>query len=194
VLTEAAARWLLVLHTALGVAAVGAATHLVLWARGLRRGSFARLPAIKRFAWLALALHTAAFAAGTAMYPTYKVEVRTAYLENSEAIVADQASHQRQLERIAAREAAEPPAPTATGALVRRAASAARWFDVKEHWIALGLLAALGLVLVLAQLDPRAPEAARPLLPVIFGLTLVLAGTVWLGAVIGVLTAAWRAV
>ena len=77
---------------------------------------------------------------------------------------------------------------------MRRAAQAARWFDVKEHWIALGLLASLALVLVLAQLDPRAPDAARPLLPVVFGLALLIAATVWLGAVIGVITAAWRAV
>jgi hypothetical protein len=29
---------------------------------------------------------------------------------------------------------------------------------------------------------------------VIFGLTVVIAGTLWLGAVIGVLTASWRAI
>jgi hypothetical protein len=76
--------------------------------------------------------------------------------------------------------------------MVRRAAQAARWFDVKEHWIALGILASLGLVLVLAFWDPR--TAGRELAPVVFGLALIIAGTLWLGAVIGVLTAAWRAV
>jgi hypothetical protein len=191
VLTEAAARWLLVLHTALGVAAVGAATHLVLWLRRVLRGELGRLRAVRRFAWLVVALQLAAFAAGNAMYPTYKVEVRAAYLENSTAIVADQEGHERALERVATRERAHPPAPTATGELVRRAAAAARWFDVKEHWIALGILAALGLVLVLAFWDPR---AGRELAPVILGLAAIVAATLWLGAIIGVVTASWRAV
>lgn len=191
-LTEAAARWLLVLHTALGAAAVGAATHLVVWSRGFLRGEFGRLGAVRRFAWIALALQLAAFAAGNLMYPTYKVEVRAAYLENSVAIVADQDSHQRALERVAARETARAPAPTATGELVSRAAAAARWFDLKEHWIALGLLASLGLVLVLALWDPR--DGGRELVPVMFGLAVIVAATLWLGAVIGVATASWRAV
>jgi len=192
VLTETAARWLLVLHTALGVAAVGAATHLVLWLRRVLRGEHGRLRAVRRFAWLLLALQLAAFAAGNAMYPTYKVEVRTAYLENATAIVADQESHDRALERVAAHERARPPASTATGELVRRAAAAARWFDVKEHWIALGLLGSLGLVLVLGFWDPR--TGGRELAPVIFGLAAIVAATLWIGAVIGVLTASWRAV
>lgn len=191
-LTEAAARWVLVLHTALGVAAVGAATHLVLWSRGFLRGSFGRLRAVRRFAWIALVLQLLAFAAGNAMYPTYKVEVRTAYLENREAIATAQADHQRQLERIAAREGAHPAEASATGELVRRAAQAARWFDVKEHWIALGIFASLGLVLVLGFWDPS--RTGRELAPVVFALAIVIAGTVWLGAVIGVMTASWRAV
>jgi hypothetical protein len=192
VLTEAAARWLLVLHTALGVAAVGAATHLVLWLRRMRSGQPGRLRAVRRFAWLVLALQLAAFAAGNAMYPTYKVEVRAAYLENSTAVVAEQEDHQRALERVATRERARPPAPSATGELVRRAMAAARWFDVKEHWIALGILGSLGLVLVLGFWDPRA--GGRELGPVIFGLAVIVAATLWLGAVIGVATASWRAV
>lgn len=191
-LTEAAARWLLVLHTALGAAAVGAATHLVLGSRGFLRGDFGRLRAVRRFGWIVLALQLAAFAAGNVMYPTYKVEVRAAYLENSTAIVAEQEGHQHALERIAAREGAQAPAAAVSGERVHRAAGAARWFDIKEHWIALGILASLGLVLALGFWDPR--EAGRELVPVIFGLALIIAGTLWLGAVIGVITASWRAV
>ena len=183
---------MLVLHTAVGVAAVGAATHLVLWSRGFVRGSFGRLRAARKFAWIVLVLQVAAFAAGNVMYPTYKVEVRAAYLENREAIAAQQQAQQRQLERVAEREGARVAPASATSEMVRRAAQAARWFDVKEHWIALGILASLGLVLVLAFWDPR--TAGRELAPVVFGLALIIAGTVWLGAVIGVLTAAWRAV
>ena len=191
-LTEAAARWVLVLHTALGVAAVGAATHLVLWSRGFLRGSFARLAAVRRFAWIVLVCQLLAFAAGNVMYPTYKVEVRTAYLENREAVAAAQSSHNLQLARIASREGTPAPEPTAPSELVHQAARAARWFDIKEHWIALGILASLALVLVLAFWDPR--TAGRELVPVVFGLAAIVAGTVWLGAVIGVFTATWRAV
>jgi hypothetical protein len=192
VLTEAAARWMLVLHTALGVAAVGAATHLVIWSRRFLRGDFGRLRAVRRFAWLALVLQLAAFAAGNVMYPTYKVEVRAAYLENAGAIATEHDSRQRALERIVTRESAPAPMPTATEEMVRRAAGAARWFDIKEHWVALGILASLGLVLLLGFWDPRA--GARELVPVVLGLAVIVAGTVWLGAVIGVLTASWRAV
>jgi hypothetical protein len=192
VLTEAAARWMLVLHTALGVAAVGAATHLVIWSRGFARGEFGRLRAVKRFAWIVLVLQVAAFAAGNVMYPTYKVEVRAAYLENSVAIVDGQDSHQRALDRVAAREAVSAPAVTATGEMVQRAAGAARWFDIKEHWIALGILAALGLVLVLSYWDPGA--GGRELVPIVLGLAVIVAATLWIGAVIGVATASWRAV
>lgn len=190
-LTEAAARWLLVLHTALGVAAVGAATHLVLWLRKLVRGEHGRLRAVRRFAWLLVVLQLCAFAAGNAMYPTYKVEVRAAYLESGAAVAAEQEVRQRSIDRVTARDAAPAVAPTATGELVRRAAAAARWFDVKEHWIALGILAALGLALVLAFWDPR---DGRALVPAIVGLAVIAAATVWLGAVIGVATASWRAV
>jgi hypothetical protein len=194
VLTETAARWLLVLHTALGVAAVGAATHLVLWSRDFLRGRFGRLRAARRFAWIVLALQVVAFGAGNLMYPTYKVEVRAAFLENREALVADAQAHQRALERVAARDHDNdrPPVPGGIGDRVKRGAGAARWFDIKEHWIALGILASLGLVLTLALWDPR--TIGRELTPVIFALSVIIAGTLWLGAVIGVITASWRAV
>ena len=41
-LSESAARWLLVLHTALSVATVGALTYLVIWMRGYARGVTSR--------------------------------------------------------------------------------------------------------------------------------------------------------
>jgi hypothetical protein len=192
VLTETAARWMLVLHTALGVAAVGAATHLVLWSREFLRGKFGRLRAVRRFAWILLAAQLAAFVAGNAMYPTYRIEVRAAYLESRDALVADEAAHASQLARIAQREAAAVPEPAPTAQRIRQAAAAVRWFDVKEHWIALGVLAALALALVLAFWDPR--TGGRELVPVVFGLAVVVAGTLWLGAIIGVMTASWRAI
>ena len=191
-LTESAARWVLLLHTALGVAAVGAVTHLVLWMRGYLRGRFDRHRAVVKFAWLAFALHGAAFLAGNVMYPTYKVEVRAAYLENAGAVLGERVAHERELDKIAAREGTTAYERDATGDMVRRAAKTARWFDVKEHWVALGLIASGGLVLLLMFWDPKRDGAA--LAPVAFGLACVIAGTVWLAAIVGVLTASWRAV
>ena len=191
-LSESAARWMLVLHTVLGVAAVGAATHLVLWMRGYLRGNYGRHRSVRRFSVIALVLHIGAFIAGNVMYPTYKVEVRTAYLENAGAIVAERTAHQRELEKIAAREGNPAPEIAPPAQTVRQAAKAARWFDVKEHWVALGMIASAALVLVLALWDPR--KGSPALAPVVLGLSILIAGTVWMGAIIGVLTASWRAI
>jgi len=192
VLTETAARWMLVLHTAFGVAAVGAATHLVIWLRRYVRGNYGKRRAVRQFALYSLLLHAGAMIAGNVMYPTYKVEVRTAYLENAGAIVADRTARERELDRIAAREGTTAYQPAPTADVVKQAGKAARWFDVKEHWVALGLLASLALVLVLACWDPSRDGTA--LAPIVLGLAVVIAGTVWLGAIVGVLTSAWRAV
>jgi len=191
VLEDSAARWLLVAHTALGVAAVGAATHLVLWLRRYVRGEAGRRRAVVRFAWLVLALQLGAMVCGAVMYPTYKVEVRTAYLENAQAIGATQDAHAQAVARLAEREGTAPSEPTATTELVKRAALAARWFDVKEHWVALGAFVAAALVLVLSLWDPREGPAIAP---IIVGLAGISCGTLWLAAIVGVLTAAWRAV
>lgn len=190
-LDDSAARWLLVLHTALGVAAVAAATHLVLWLRKYIRGQQARRRAVVRFAWIVLALQLAAFACGNLMYPTFKVEVRAAYLESATAIAAGQTAQAKELARIAAREGVELPTGTTAG-IARRAAEAARWFDVKEHWIALGIFTSLALALVLSLWDIK--RDGDVLAPIALGLAGIVAGTVWLGAIIGVLTASWRAV
>lgn len=192
VLTEAAARWVLVLHTALGVAAVGAATHLVIWLRRYIRGQHGRRKAVVRFAWIVLLLQVGAFIAGNAMYPTYKVEVRAAYLENAAAITADRAIRERELERVTAREGAEPIAAPATAEIVRRAAGAARWFDIKEHWISLGILVSLALLVLLRLWDPKRDGTAIG--SVVLTLGTIAAGTIWFGAIVGVLTASWRAV
>lgn len=190
-LTESAARWLLVLHTGLGVAAVGAATHMVLWLRKQHRGTGA-MRAIRKFALITFVLQTLAFVAGNWMYPTYKVQVRTAYLENAAALATEHAARQEELARIAARDGEPAPQGAATSAMVKRAAKAARWFDVKEHWVALGVITCAGLLLVLMFWDPKRDGAA--LEPVMMGLSILVAATLWMGAVIGVLTASWRAV
>jgi hypothetical protein len=191
VLSDSAARWLLVLHTGLGVAAVGAATHLVLWLRRYVRGQHSKRRAVVRFAWLVLALQIGALVCGNLMYPTYKVEVRTAYLENAAALAAARDVHAHELAKIAAREGSSAAEPTATAELIRRAAQAARWFDVKEHWVALGVFVSGALALLLSLWDPREAPAISS---VVVGLAAIACATTWLAAIIGVLTASWRAV
>jgi hypothetical protein len=200
VLGFTAARILLVVHTALGVSAVAVGTHLVIWLRRYLHGAATRRRSVLKFAWIFLALQLGAFGAGNLMYPTYKVEVRSAYLENAAALSAQA---ELQAHAVAALEAnldqtratpapPETPATPATVDLVTRAASAARWFDVKEHWIALGLFVSGALLFVLSRWDPH--RDGRAIAPIAMGLAILAAATVWLGAIIGVLTAAWRAV
>jgi hypothetical protein len=184
VLTASVARLLLVVHTALAVAAIGASTHVVLWLR-----KRAQIRTIRKLAYWSLGLHAAAFLAGNVMYPTYKVEVRSAYLESPD-LVNQQVAADQALDRVLAREGHAPLEPEAE--LPRRAAKAARWFDVKEHWVALGLLGSCALVLMLALWGPkRDGEVARP---VVLGLATVVCATLWLAGVIGVVVASWRAV
>jgi hypothetical protein len=198
VLTEAAARWVLLLHTALGVAAVGAATHLVLWLRKYLRGQAGKRRAVVRFAWIVLALQLSAFIAGNVMYPTYKVEVRAAYLENASAIAADRAIRERELERVVAREGAAPNQAPVTTDIVRRAAGAARWFDIKEHWVSLGIFVSIALLVLLRHWKPDEDGVehggSAAIRPIVMTLGVITAGTIWLGAIVGVITASWRAV
>lgn len=191
-LTEDAARWVLLLHTALGVAAVGAATHLVIWLRRYLRGQYGRRAAVMRFAWIVLALQVGAFVAGNIMYPTYKVEVRAAYLENAQAITTDREVRARELERVHVREGSQPPETTPTGEVVKKAAGAARWFDIKEHWISLGIFVSLALLVVLRVWRPK--EDGGAIGPIVLALGVIAAGTIWFGAIVGVITASWRAV
>jgi hypothetical protein len=192
VLLDTTARWLLVLHTALGVAAVGASTHLVLWTRRYLRGQYGKRRAVRRFTWIVLALQLAAFVAGNVMYPTYKVEVRAAYLENQTAVSNQAAAQNKELSRIAEREGGQASQAPATRELVKRAAEAARWFDIKEHWIALGLLASFALLLIFSRWDPQTD--GMTIAPIVSMLTWLTAGTIWFGAIVGLLTASWRAV
>lgn len=188
-LTFGAARLLLVLHTAVGVASVGAGTHLVIWLRRYLRGTGSRRSVLK-FAWWFFGLQLAAFLLGNTMYPTYKVEVRAAYLENQAAFTSEQTTRVRALTELEAKHGQAREAP-ATHDLVKRAANAARWFDVKEHWIALGILMSAAVLLILSFWRP---EDSEVLSPIVLTMATIAVGTTWLGAIIGVLTAAWRAV
>jgi uncharacterized membrane protein YciS (DUF1049 family) len=196
---EGAARWLLVLHTVVAIAAVGSATHLVLWLRPYLRGTFTRHDAVKRFGVITAALFAAAFVLGNVIYPIYKVRVKVEYLQNPSALQQDAALRLDQraaaLARYRGTEVA-PPSEAAIAArthgLPRSAEKMARWFDVKEHWVAMGLPLAVGCMILLLVWDPRR-DGSGPATP-IFLLALGAAATLWLGAIIGVITSSWRAI
>jgi len=186
------ARALLLLHTALAVAAVAASTHLVVWIWKVRRGRAGLLRAARRFAWIAASLHFAAFIAGNLMYPTYKVRVKVSYLQRPEAVIeamdARAAHAAESARRYGGPPAAEPPegAPNAADRV-------ARWFDAKEHWIAMGLPLALALAFLLPVWKPEPGEGAE-IGSLVQGLAIAACASLWFGAIVGVVTASWRAV
>lgn len=175
---EPYARLVLVVHAILGAALVASATHLVVWMRGYLRGAFPRRPAVRRFATIALVLFALAFAAGNAAYPTYKVRVRAGYLENPTAVAAD------------LRERHGPDADV--DAALDTTSKVARWFDVKEHWAAFGLMLSFACWLILRFWDPVRDGPA--IAPIVFGLAVGAAATAWLAAVVGLVTASYRAI
>ncbi len=191
-LSDGVARLLLVLHTVLAVAAVAAATHLLIWLRRSIKRSDARFASTKRFASYALVLHFAAFVVGNVMYPTYKLRVRVAYLENPVAISTDLARRDADRARI---EATAPPSAAADGSRTDAQALAgariARWFDVKEHLLAFGLGALLAVWLITRRWQPQFDDGIGIVVVSLAGFAAV---TGWVGAIIGVLTAAWRAI
>lgn len=177
-LMEEQARWLLIAHAIVGAATVAVTTHLVVWMRGWLRGRFTRRRAVQRFALLSLALFAATFAIGNLAYPIYKVRVRAGYLEDPAAVAA----------------AMRDPTPAEITAAADRTAAAARWFDVKEHWVALGLTLTAALTLILFAWRPKADSDSRVIAPYTLLMAGGAAGAVWIAAIIGVLTAAWRAI
>ena len=197
---EEHARLLLLLHTALAVGAVAASTHLVLWLRKVRRGQHGKLAAARRFALYAALLHLGAFVAGNLMYPAYKVRVKVSYLQNPPAVLDDaEARAARALE--AERRFHDPAAPAPSkGQLTRSHAGKpgaadriGRWFDSKEHWVAMGLPLALALAFLLPAWRPEPGEGAE-IGGFVFLLALGACFTLWFGAIVGVLVTSFRAV
>jgi hypothetical protein len=173
---EAQARLLLVLHAVLGAATVAVSTHLVVWMRGYLRGKPQRKRAVRRFAWMSLALFGLTFVVGTLGYPVYKVRVRSGYLDNPAAIEAALGGDDR----------------SAAQAVHERTTRMGRWFDVKEHWAALGLMLTVALVLILRTWEPTGEAAV--IAPLVVGMAAAAAATAWMAAIIGLLTSSFRAI
>ena len=174
---ESHARLLLVLHAILGAATVAASTHLVVWLRGYLKGKPQRKRAVRRFAWISLTLFALTFVAGNLGYPTYKVRVRTGYLENPPAVAA--AMPGKQAAEIEER--------------YDRTSRMARWFDVKEHWVSLGLVLTLACLVILRRWEPSGPEESA-IAPLVFAMAATAAATAWFAALVGLFVSSYRAI
>lgn len=196
-LSAAVARWLLIVHAVLAVALVGAATHWLLWLIKLRRGQPGRVRAVRRFGVIAMALYVATMVVGLVVYPTYKARVKLEFLTRPAAVASDVRTRLVEGEALAARIEGRPAREVTDAALEvrareasRRAVRIARWFDVKEHWVALGLVLGLAALVVARAWDPRADGRGPGTFA--FGAVAGTAAIVWLAALIGLLTTAAR--
>ena len=159
--------------------------HFVIWMRGFWMGRFVKLRATRRFAVITLSLYLATFLIGNIIYPIYKVRVRAEYFDDPSQVVDDYRARMEP-RGIDAREA-EPPVD-----LPLRTAKIARWFDVKEHWVALGLSLSAACCLMLLTWDPNR-DGAGPA-TVVFLMALGAAASVWFAAVVGALTTSYRSI
>jgi hypothetical protein len=197
ILDAGSARWLLVLHTALGVAAVAASTHLCVWLVKYLRGAHGRRRAVQRFAMIALCLHGAAFVVGNLAYPTYKTRVRAEYLDSTDAVAADidarlRASAERERRETGTASTSDAEIAREVAAAPADATRAARWFDSKEHWVAVGLALALAVVALTRAWNPE--RDGRGAAPFVVMAAFAACATLWFAATVGVLTATWRAI
>jgi hypothetical protein len=216
IFAEEYARSLLLLHLILAAALVASCTHLVVWMRGFPRGRFHRIQAVRRFSRIAAGLFVLTFVAGNLIYPVYKVRVRAEYLDQPSAILRDQQNRTEARTRAHAlyRDQTSNPAQgpdTAlpdsavpdsavpdsivierAGDMPRQAAKVARWFDVKEHWVALGTLMSLGCALLLWRYDPR--QHGDAIASIAFLMAVAAALAAWFGAIVGAIVTSFRAI
>lgn len=208
VFAEDYARWLLVAHAVLGVALVASTTHLVVWLRRFPSGKFHRIFAVRRFARISLGLYLINFLVGNLLYPTYKVDVRVGYLEDGSAVTREW-QERREADRVTVERyrqtrelypgtpSAELPDPAPAvdepPPVARTTAKVARWFDVKEHWVALGLLLSLAAAGILHAWNP-VKNPSRAVGGMTFGLAFGAAAACWIGAIVGLVVSSFRAV
>lgn len=191
------ARWLLVAHGIVAAAAVAATTHWCVWLWPFVRGRYTKVPATRRFGIIAMSLYLVAATGGMFLYPTYKARVKLEFLTSSRAVLDDASARLQAGEEVRARAAGVPPSTLDPAAVLRasrdapdRAEKVARWFDVKEHWVALGLLLGLGTMAALLAWDPR--RDGRGPLPFVMLGALGTCAVTWLAAIVGLMTTATR--
>jgi hypothetical protein len=173
------ARALMIVHAISAAVLVASTTHHVVWLRGYFRRDFSRYKGERRFALIAAIAFACTFLLGNLLYPTYKVRVRAEYFDNPAAVAEDLRHRQSQ-----AKTPAELQPPPSLSPI-------ARLFDIKEHWVALGCVACL-LVLLLSRVAHPRQQPSTLLL--YLGLALFACSTAWLGAIAGLVTASYRSV
>lgn len=205
---EEHARLLLVVHAVLGAALVAVSTHLVVWMRGFPRGKFQRWRATRKFALIAASLFLLELLVGNAIYPVYKVRVRAEYLDLPGEVVRDLRDRMETRARVHDRYQdersgtarlddedpviSEPAVLAESAELPRQTARVALWFDVKEHWVALGAALSITCCVILMAWRPR--KHGRSIATVVFLMALGAALSAWLGALIGVLVTSYRSI
>lgn len=196
-LSAVAARWLLIAHAVLAVALVAAATHWLVWLWRTLRGQPGRIRAVRKFAVITMVLYAVTMLAGLVVYPTYKARVKLEYLVYPAVVGADARTRVETAEDLGARIVGRPARELAPGELAtierdasRRAVKIARWFDVKEHWVAVGAVLGLAAMAILFAWDPR-KDGRGP-----GGFTLAAVGgtaaITWLAGIIGLVVTATR--
>jgi hypothetical protein len=194
---EAHARAWLIVHAIVGVALVGSATHLVIWTRS-RSGLATRWRGVRRHATITLILYVAAFALGNLLYPSYKVRVRLEYLDEPTAVSADAEARGRARALVEQRRTGVATAPPRNDAPMLT--SVARVFDIKEHWVALGLALAAAACVLAWAFDPRARNdeersgAAEMAERALFCFAVATATCAWIGAIVGLYVSSFRSV
>ncbi len=210
-LFEEHSQWLLVVHTVLAFATLAISTHLVLWLRPYLRGVYGNQRGVRRFAAWSVATYVATMLFGLALYPTYRVRVRAEYLDNPSAITRSveakaraEATARRHNEESRSYRLGETPRDRSVPQRsaeeiaieaeqsVKRGVHLSRWFDVKEHWSALGLLMSVGLLFILSTWDPK--KGREGIRYVVLGLAISVALSTWAAALIGLLSASARSV
>lgn len=191
------ARWLVVAHGIVAAAAVASTTHWCVWLWPFIGGRYTKVPATRRFGIIAMSLYLVAASAGMLLYPTYKARVKLEFLTSSRTVLDDASLRIHATEEVRARAAGMPPVALEPAAVLRasrdapeRAEKVARWFDVKEQWVALGLLLGLGTMAALLAWDPRR-DGRGPLPFVVLG-ALGTCAITWLAAIVGLMTTATR--
>jgi hypothetical protein len=182
---EGIARPLLVLHAISAAVLVASTTHHVVWCRGYLRDNFSKYKGERRFALIACCAFLSTFVIGNLLYPTYKVRVRAEYFDNPPAI-AEEAKLRAQQRQLVGLKPIATPATTMVGL-----APVARAFDIKEHWVALGAAASVLLLFLSRRAHPKDHPRVMPLY---LGLALAVCACAWFGAIVGLVTASFRAV
>jgi hypothetical protein len=192
---EDSARFWLIVHGVLGAALVASATHLVVWTWPLLAGKPGRWKGVRTFALVVFALYTASFALGNAIYPVYKVRVRVEYLDEASALRADSEARATATALVESRRTGVQVPVHRTDA--PRLGHVSKIFDIKEHWVALGVPLTFALFVVVRVFDPRRDAAwagARVVSRAIVFMSVAVAAAAWIGLLVGLYVTSFRAV